>query len=166
MGRTPSLEQALLQRLMNEINEDFIQKVVVAAVILRGGKVLLLERSSSDEFGGLVELPSGTVEPNERLDFALAREILEETALSVISFGQYLGSFDYLSRSEKRTRQYNFEVHVSEGEIRITLTEHQRFFWVDPKSELFEILNISGEVREIIQHLVRSLVRRRNSKRY
>jgi len=78
--------------------------------------------------GGIYELPSGKVEPAEALDVALIREVEEETGLKVASIEQYLGSFDYLSGSGKKSRQFNFVVEVRATEP-VRLTEHDEYQW-------------------------------------
>jgi 8-oxo-dGTP pyrophosphatase MutT (NUDIX family) len=62
---------------------DGIQQLVVGAVIRHGSDVLLLKRPADDFMGGIWELPSGKVEPDETLGQAVAREVLEEAGLTV-----------------------------------------------------------------------------------
>ncbi|WP_031335556.1 NUDIX hydrolase [Rhodopseudomonas sp. B29] len=57
-------------------------QLAVSASIFRDGKVLLVRRARSPG-KGLYSLPGGRVEYGETLETALAREIAEETALSV-----------------------------------------------------------------------------------
>ncbi|HEX3702497.1 MAG TPA: NUDIX hydrolase [Vicinamibacterales bacterium] len=56
--------------------------VAVGAVILDGERVLLIQRGR-EPMKGAWSLPGGAVEVGETLDAALAREVLEETGLSV-----------------------------------------------------------------------------------
>ena len=51
---------------------------VVCAIIRRGDRVLLAKRPAGKKLGGLWEFPGGKVEPGERAEDALAREIHEE----------------------------------------------------------------------------------------
>ena len=67
--------QTELQQIIMNIHRDNIQKIVVAAVVLINNAPLLLKRTTNDFMGGLVELPSGTVEKNETILNALYREI-------------------------------------------------------------------------------------------
>jgi 8-oxo-dGTP diphosphatase len=78
--------------------------------------VLLLKRPANDFMGGIFELPSGKVEPGEDLKPALAREVEEETGLTVAVAMAYLGRFDYTSGSGKKSRQFDFVVTVDAPE--------------------------------------------------
>lgn len=143
-----------LQQLQEELARDGIEKVVVGAVIHnpypdeRG--ILVVERAVDDFMGGLVELPSGTVDPGEGLLDALKREVAEETGLLVQEVVNYVDSFDYISGSGKKTRQFNFVVTVQMGEVYLDPREHQNYYWVDAASEQFSQLNISDKTRTII----------------
>jgi 8-oxo-dGTP diphosphatase len=54
---------------------------VVAAVIERGGRILIGQRKRDDSHGLKWEFPGGKVEPGEHLRTALARELEEELAI-------------------------------------------------------------------------------------
>jgi 8-oxo-dGTP diphosphatase len=57
---------------------------VVAAVLCRGGKILLARRLPGKSMGGMWEFPGGKVEDGETLEAALAREMREELGLAVL----------------------------------------------------------------------------------
>jgi 8-oxo-dGTP diphosphatase len=59
------------------------RKDVVIAVILRAGKVLICQRKAEDSFGGYWEFPGGKREQGETPERCLAREMMEELALSI-----------------------------------------------------------------------------------
>jgi 8-oxo-dGTP diphosphatase len=58
-------------------------RVIVAAVIVQGGRVLACERSAPPEVAGRWEFPGGKVEPGETDAQALARECAEELGVRV-----------------------------------------------------------------------------------
>ncbi|MGA5301639.1 (deoxy)nucleoside triphosphate pyrophosphohydrolase [Nucisporomicrobium flavum] len=57
--------------------------MIVAAVIVSGGRVLACERSAPPEVAGRWEFPGGKVEPGESDAEALARECAEELGVRV-----------------------------------------------------------------------------------
>lgn len=56
--------------------------IVVAAIVVRDGKLLMTRRTAGSHLGGLWELPGGKVEPGESPPAALARELREELGVS------------------------------------------------------------------------------------
>jgi 8-oxo-dGTP diphosphatase len=129
---------------------ECIQKIVMGGVIINQKKFLLLERKADDFMGGIFELPSGKVEEGESLKDALYREVKEETGLRIKRVIKYLGYFDYVSGSGKRTRQFNFLVEP-ESVANIVLTEHKSFVWVD-KTEIGKY-NVTDSVKGILLKL-------------
>ena len=146
-----NIDPPLIQQLLSDAEKDGVQKLVVGAVIYRNNKFLLLERVLSDSMGGFVGIPSGTVEAGEDLLTALAREVQEETGLTVTSVLEYLRSFDWTSSSGKKTRHFNFFVEVKEGEIKLSPTEHQAYYWVALSDTAFTTLNISNATKAILR---------------
>ena len=125
---------------------DGIQQLVVGAVIRHGSDVLLLKRPADDFMGGIWELPSGKVEPGETLDQALAREVLEETGLTLTEITAALQSFDYTSGSGRHTRQLNFTVKVTAAEP-VKLTEHDTHAWMPVTRDL----PVTDAVRAVLE---------------
>lgn len=122
---------------------------VVGAVVLLGGRALIVQRPPESWMGGYFELPGGKVEPGESLAAAVAREVGEETGLAPLAVGAYLGHFDYDSRGGKPCRQFNFLVEVAPGAV--ILQEHIAFAWLAP-GEL-ERYPISAEVQAVLRGL-------------
>jgi 8-oxo-dGTP diphosphatase len=58
--------------------------VVAAAVIERGGELLITRRLQGVHLEGLWEFPGGKCEPSETLEACLVREIREELAVDVL----------------------------------------------------------------------------------
>lgn len=64
--------------------------LVVAAAVVRGGRVLAARRSRPDDVAGGWEFPGGKVEPGESEPAAVARELAEELGLRAVA-GARLG---------------------------------------------------------------------------
>ncbi|MEK7552340.1 MAG: NUDIX hydrolase [Patescibacteria group bacterium] len=145
------IDHNTIQKLVADSQKDNIVKLVVGAVIRKNNKFLLLERVPTDFMGGLIELPSGTVDTGEDLLTALAREVQEETGLVVNSVLSYLGFFDYTSGSGKKTRQFNFLVETAGDNVKLSPSEHQSFHFVALTDEAFAILNISDATKAVLK---------------
>lgn len=139
------IDTALLDQLIAEAHADGVRQLVVGGIVQDGDYVLLLRRLADDFMGGIYELPSGKVDPDEPLDAALVREIKEETGLDVATIGAYLGSFDYESGSGKKSRQFTFAVDVA-ATGPVVLTEHDKHMW----SSLADELPVSEAVKAVL----------------
>lgn len=126
-----------------------ICKNVVGAIILNDDKVLILSRKIDDFMGGIDELPSGNMEENEGIYDALVREVKEETNLDTESVISYINSFDYISSSNKRVRQYNFVIKVKSLD-NIKLSEHDAYKWLS-FDEIKKSSKITDEVKLAIE---------------
>jgi 8-oxo-dGTP diphosphatase len=157
------ITRSFLKHLIDQAKEQGIQKFVVGGVIVRDGKFLLLERATSDFMGGLIELPSGGVKEKESLLGGLEREVLEETGLHIEFISAYLGCFDYLSKSGKKSRQFNFLVQASSDEIVLNPSEHQAFYLISLEDEDFARLNISAKTKAILQEAFSCLITQKES---
>lgn len=135
----------LLDDLLRTAAADGVTKHVVGAVVTDAqGRVLLLHRPADDYLGGLWERPSGGVDDGETLSEALRREVGEETGLEVTAIDAYLGHFDYVSKSGKATRQFNFSATTTGRTVR--LTEHDEHVWADRAQQE----RVSSAVREVL----------------
>jgi mutator protein MutT len=67
---------------------------VVAAVIERGGRLLITRRRAGTHLSGLWEFPGGKPEPGERKEDALVREIKEELG-AVVSVGEQIETVEW-----------------------------------------------------------------------
>lgn len=120
--------------LLSAYSTRQVTRIAVGGVLRRriggGYAVLLLQRVADDEYGGLEELPSGAVEPGETLGEALAREVEEETGLSVFTVGPFLFDIAYPSRRGV-TAQLNFLIEVvGDPPIQVNSGEHDSFRWL------------------------------------
>ncbi|MEK6937686.1 MAG: NUDIX domain-containing protein [Nanoarchaeota archaeon] len=115
-----------------------IDKVFVAtkAFIIHKGKVLLLKESSKYTDGsnaGKFDVVGGRVEPGQRFDESLLREIKEETGLSVI-----IGRPFFVNewRPKVRGEEWQivgtfFECFAESDHIKLS-TDHSEFVWINP----------------------------------
>lgn len=129
--------------------KDGIMKRIAGGIISNeNNEILFLKRKSDDFMGGILELPSGNVEEKETIDQGLIREVKEETGLEINKIGMFINTFDYLSRSGKKSRQYNFEVIVKKSD-NIFLTEHDEYRWLS-----YEEIQKSNEVTDEVKYSI------------
>jgi 8-oxo-dGTP diphosphatase len=90
---------------------------IVAAIIRRGDEILIVQQQGKDDPAPSWALPGGRVEPGELLIEALAREVREETGLTVAAIGQL--AYLVQAESDHQTLVLMFEVNDWSGEIRV-----------------------------------------------
>lgn len=129
--------------------EGIIKNVVGAVILNEKNEVLIMSRKSNDFMGGIDELPSGNMENNEKIYDTIIREVKEETNLEIEKVISYIDSFDYISGSGKRARQYNFAVTVKSTN-NIKLTEHDSYKWLSI-DEVRKNKKITNEVKFTIE---------------
>jgi len=113
-----------------------VQAVVVAGVLIRNDRTLIIKRSLEElVLPGVWELPSGKVEFGESPEDALIREYKEETGLAILPI-QPFSVFHYTAECMGRRRhtvQINYLVSlpVEEQPSSLTLSpEHSEFCWI------------------------------------
>ena len=111
---------------------------VVVGIVVRGNK-FLVERRRLDETvdPGIVCLPAGHVKPNENLEDALKREMMEELGIQVNDMKFVCKNF-YVASNGERQHAYCYLVTDYEGEP--VCKAAQEIFWED------NIANFSLEV--------------------
>jgi 8-oxo-dGTP diphosphatase len=129
-----------------------IQKLVAGSVIVKQGCVLLLRRQKGDFLEGLYELPSGGTKPGESIIDALLRETLEETGLTILRISGFLNSFDYASKTGRRTRQFNFIVEAK-GNVVLDPEEHSEAVRITPG----QVDSLKGEISEETMAVLRKV---------
>ncbi len=114
-------------------DKKIIQKIVLAGVVIKDGKVLILQRSQNENvYPGTWELPSGKREPLEPSEDSLAREIKEEAGLDVKPIMPF-SVFDYQIEKPEEIRdstQINFLVVLTNNNDIVLSQEHQAFAWI------------------------------------
>ena len=98
---------------------------VVAAIIQKDNKILATQRGYG-EFEGGWEFPGGKVEPGERPEDALKREIREELAIE-IEVGELLDTIEY-NYSSFHLSMKCFICKMKEGDL--VLKEHKAAQWL------------------------------------
>jgi 8-oxo-dGTP diphosphatase len=111
---------------------------VVVGIVARGNQ-FLVERRRLDETvdPGIVCLPAGHVEPNEGLEDALKREMMEELDIQVKEMEFVCKNF-YVASNGERQHSYCYLITDYEGEP--VCKAAQEIFWED------NIENLSLEV--------------------
>jgi len=103
---------------------------VVAAAVVRGGRVLVVRRAPGQKLEGKWEFPGGKVEPGETDQAALEREMREELGVAGRT-EEFVGEsvFSY-AFGEVLLRLYRF--NWRSGDMRLTV--HDRLMWAAPGS--------------------------------
>jgi 8-oxo-dGTP diphosphatase len=126
--------------------DEVINLLVGAIIIDDSGNFLLMKRNSSDFMGGIFEIPSGKIELNETIPYALSREIKEETNLNLRKINSFINEFDYQSSSGKKSRQLNFTVSIECYSVPIILSEHEDYKWIH-YSDIEKLTDITPELK-------------------
>lgn len=133
-------------------HKPIIQKVVLAAVIMKDDKILILQRSKDEDiFPNMWELPSGKKEPLETSETSLLREVKEETGLDIKIIMPFF-VFDYQIEKPEEIRdstQINFlATPIGNKQIKLS-SEHQNFAWIQ-KDEVNQY-ELSKATKQVIQ---------------
>ena len=129
---------------------DNYQKITVAGLLIKDGKVLVIKRARNERYlAGMYELPGGKVDFGEQPNDALKREFLEETGLTIQVLTPYK-AYSYLSHENKRhTVEIVYTVALI-GKPGIKLSdEHEDYCWVSPKD--VDTIPMTDEIKENIR---------------
>jgi 8-oxo-dGTP diphosphatase len=108
-------------------------RIVTAAAIIEGGKLLIARRAQGENMEGMWELPGGKVEPCESPIEGLRRELYEELGIKA-SIGDEVGRSPILSSSGTMTL-IAFRAAIVSGTLKTTV--HSELRWVTAE-ELFD----------------------------
>jgi len=129
---------------------------VTAAVILRGGRVLIAKRRKGDRQGGRWEFPGGKRRPGETPEECLRRELLEELGVRSL-IGALFGIWEHVY-DHGPIRLLVYRVSDLKGDIR--MLTHEDIRWVPPEELSFYdfseadrpvALKIAGEMNEPVK---------------
>jgi 8-oxo-dGTP diphosphatase len=120
---------------------------VVCGIIYKEGKVLICRRALHKTLGGYWEFPGGKIEPGERAEQSLKRELLEELGMEV-EIQDYLMEHihDYGSFSIKLIA-YTCEFKNAS----FVMGDHDAYKWVYPQElEEFELAPADISIAQIL----------------
>ena len=143
------------------MTKPIIQKVVLAAVIIKNNKALILQRNKDEDiFPNMWELPSGKKESLETSENSLLREVKEETGLDVKIIMPFF-VFDYQIEKPEEIRdstQINFLAKPI-GDYKVKLSsEHQNFVWIsEDEIDKYELSLATKKVLKKSFELIRRL---------
>ncbi len=107
---------------------------VTAALLSRGGRLLLCRRTRPDYLAGKWEFPGGKIEPGESAEACLARELGEELGIQA-AIGELMGRFVHHYEALV-VELHAFHATWTGGELRLE-DGHDAHEWVTP-SKLLE----------------------------
>ena len=112
--------------------------VATKAFIIFKGKVLILQEASKYKDGaniGKYDVVGGRIEPGQKFDDSLLREVKEETGLKVkIGRPFYVGEWRPVVRGEQwQIVGTFFECSTTSDKVKLS-EDHQDYKWIDPKN--------------------------------
>ncbi|WP_280400503.1 NUDIX hydrolase [Nocardia carnea] len=140
------------QRLRAGARRDGVTDLVVGVAVFRAGKLLVVRRVPGADLGGMYELPGGGVEDGETLTESAVRELYEETGLVARRITEFLGWFDYATRTKAKVRKFSFLAEAEPGEITLEPDEHDAYAWID--ADALGTLPMAPDMREAVDLLI------------
>jgi 8-oxo-dGTP diphosphatase len=113
---------------------EIATKHLVYGWIERDGAVLFLRRHPATFLGGSWELPGGTVEPGERPEPALVREVAEETGLDVhVTRERSTHTWMDVAGEDLRIHARVYEAaEQGRADVVLNASEHVEHAWLTP----------------------------------
>ena len=115
------------------------QFISTKAFIVHQNKVLILREAGAYEDGynaGTYEIPGGRVEPGERFDSGLLREVEEEVGITSITVGKpfFIGEYHPVVRDEQwQVVAIYFECSTDTDKV-VLSKDHDSYEWIDPRN--------------------------------
>ena len=122
---------------------------VVVGIIVKGNKFLVERRRMDKKIDpGIICLPAGHVDPNEELDDALKREMMEELGIRIKEWTFVCKNYYVASNGEKQ-HAYCYKITEYEGEPQCI--EAAQIFWEEDLNNM--TLDIDKETIRKMQQL-------------
>ncbi|MFB7107939.1 (deoxy)nucleoside triphosphate pyrophosphohydrolase [Streptomyces sp. NPDC056190] len=123
--------------------------VVVGAALLDGGRLLAARRSAPAELAGRWELPGGKVEPGERPEAAVVRELREELGIETEVVERVPGSWPL--RPPYELQVWTARLRPGSAEPK-PLQDHDDLRWLTP-AEIWSVPWLDQDVPAVKQTL-------------
>jgi len=115
---------------MDEINDEHevisVMEVAVAIIVNQEGKTLIAKRKQGKTLGGCWEFPGGKIEPGEKREGSVVRELKEEMDIDV-RVGEQIAEIEY-SYEWGGVHLIAFQTEIIKGHIK--LLDHDAVAWV------------------------------------
>lgn len=128
--------------------------VATKAFLVHNGKVLIIRESGKYDGGvhvGEYDFPGGKLEPGERFDDALRREIREETGLTSVIIGKPIEVLEWRPLVHGQPLQIVGTIFLctTDSSDVILGNDHDDFQWINPKEyKNYPIIKIYSSVFE------------------
>jgi len=106
---------------------SFMKKCAVKGFVVMEGKLLLIQRSDSNRYPGVWEIPGGRLEEKESIENGLKREIYEEVGLDVTVLFP-LSAHHFKRNDGQEIHMVSFLCKAENQEINLS-NEHKNFVW-------------------------------------
>jgi 8-oxo-dGTP diphosphatase len=124
---------------------------IVAAIMVKDGKVLICQRKADQEFPFKWEFPGGKIEKGEETTAALRRELQEELGIEA-EIGPEVARFGYNYPKKPRIMLIFFKVEKFEGKVTNHVFEQIR--WVPPKTlSVYDLLEADFLILDKVMNL-------------
>lgn len=111
---------------MTELNQRNIRKQVVAALLVRGGQLLICQRTKQQAQPLKWEFPGGKIEADETREAALKRELQEELGIEA-EIGRNVASLCHRYHEDSEFELHFFLVERYSGELSNNIFEDMRW---------------------------------------
>ncbi len=123
---------------VNGENGQISLQLACKAIVLSKGKLLMIREAASNKRGTIVgqyHFPGGRMEPGERIEEALKREMLEETSLGIsVGMPIYVGEWRPILNGKWHQIVAIYFICRPEGREVGLSGEYDDYQWVDPKA--------------------------------